>query len=100
MRPIRNVLLLALATFALASNCGQLPARAQGLIPNEMTASTIPPNGDLNPYGVAFVPRGFVAGGSLLPGDVLVSNFNSSSNTQGTGTTIVKVTPHGQTAVF
>ena len=36
------------------------------------TVSTIPANGDLNPYGVAFVPRGFQGDGALKPGDVLV----------------------------
>ena len=54
----------------------------------------------MNPYGVAFVPAGFLTGGVLNPGDVLVSNFNNSKNTQGTGTTIVRVTPDDQTSVF
>jgi hypothetical protein len=47
---------------------------------------------------VAFVPQGFPPGGSIAPGDVLISNFNNSSNTQGTGTTIVKLTPNGTVA--
>jgi hypothetical protein len=55
--------------------------------------STVPGNGDVNPYGVAFVPPGFPTGGAIKPGDVLVSNFNGSSNLQGTGTTIVDVPP-------
>jgi hypothetical protein len=62
--------------------------------------STVPANGDVNPYGVAFVPRGFPKGGVLNPGDVLVSNFNNSNNLQGTGTTIVRITPNGGTSVF
>jgi hypothetical protein len=53
-------------------------------------ASTIPKNGDLNPYGMAVVPHSM---GKLHKGDVLVSNFNSKANTQGTGTTIVQVSP-------
>jgi hypothetical protein len=57
-------------------------------------------NGDLNPYGVAFVPDGFSAGGTINPGDVLVSNFNASSNQQGTGTTIVDVPPGGPLTLF
>lgn len=59
------------------------------------TVSTIPSNGDTNPYGVAFVPEFFFGGGALDPGDVLVSNFNNgaSPSVQGTGTTIVKITP-------
>jgi hypothetical protein len=63
-------------------------------------ASTIPANGDLNPYGVAFVPAGFPTGGATSAGDVLVSNFNASSNAQGTGTTIVSVTPNGARSLF
>jgi DNA-binding beta-propeller fold protein YncE len=63
-------------------------------------ASTVPSNGDLNPYGVAFVPKGFPEGGILRPGDVLVSNFNDSSNAQGTGTTIVKISPAGHTKLY
>jgi hypothetical protein len=61
--------------------------------------STIPANGDVNPYGVAFVPMGF-ASGTLDPGDVLVSNFNNSQNLQGTGTTIVRIRPNGQVSLF
>jgi hypothetical protein len=62
--------------------------------------STAPSNGDLNPYGVAFVPPGFPTGGSINPGDVLVSNFNASSNLQGSGTTIVTVPANAPLALF
>jgi hypothetical protein len=65
-----------------------------------VNATTVPANGDVNPYGVAFVPKGFAASGSLSPGDVLVSNFNDSDNLQGTGTTIVSVSPAGVTSPF
>jgi hypothetical protein len=57
-----------------------------------VTGSTIPGNGDVNPYGVAFVPSN-AAGGKLVAGDVLVSNFNSSTSGQGAGTTIVEINP-------
>jgi hypothetical protein len=60
-------------------------------------ASTVPPNGDVNPYGVAVVSQSV---GSLVAGDVLVSNFNAKSNVQGTGTTIMQVTPSGTSSVF
>ena len=73
-------------------------ARAQQFIPNIIISSTIPANGDLNPYGVAFVPSGFPTRGTIAPGDILVSNFNNSSNVQGTGTTIIKLTPNGVVA--
>jgi hypothetical protein len=67
-------------------------------LPRLVVSSTIPANGDLNPYGVAFVPQNFPAGGSIAPGDVLVSNFNNSNNIQGTGATIIKLTPNGAVA--
>jgi len=64
------------------------------------TASTIPTNGDVNPYGVAFVPRGFPTDGAIQTNDILISNFNNSANLQGTGTTITRITPRGQTSTF
>ena len=53
-------------------------------------ASTVPKNGDVNPYGVAVAP---VTKGLLTAGDVLVSNFNTHRNLQGTGSTIVEISP-------
>jgi sugar lactone lactonase YvrE len=53
--------------------------------------------GDINPYGVAVVPRSM---GKLVKGDVLVSNFNNSKNQQGTGSSIVEVSPGGHARVF
>jgi hypothetical protein len=64
------------------------------------TVSTIPSNGDVNPYGVAFVPEGFPSGGKLNTGDLLVSNFNNLNNIQGTGTTIIDISASGQTSLF
>ncbi len=60
-------------------------------------ASTIPSNGDINPYGVARVPT---TTGSLTKGSILVSNFNNSQNLQGTGTTIVQISPSGAVSLF
>ena len=74
----------------VASFLGQL----HGLTP---IASTVPANGDVNPYGVAVVPA---SAGRLTAGDILVSNFNDKANVQGTGNTIVQVNPAGQTSVF
>lgn len=65
-----------------------------------IVASTVPANGDVNPYGVAFVPHDFASGGAVHPGDVLVSNFNNSQNVQGTGTTIVAIAPNGNQRLF
>jgi hypothetical protein len=60
-------------------------------------SSTVPPNGDVNPYGVAIVPETI---GTLVKGDTLVSNFNDRANVQGTGTTIVEVSPAGAEQTF
>lgn len=65
-----------------------------------INASTVPANGDVNPYGVAYVPSGFASGGKLSPGDILVSNFNNSANLQGTGTTIVSISQNGTQQLF
>jgi hypothetical protein len=73
----------------------------------KQTFSTVPANGDQNPYGVAFVPADYRGGGKLQPGDILVSNFNNQGDAknpgglQGTGTTIELINPTtGQTSVF
>jgi hypothetical protein len=61
---------------------------------------TVPANGDVNPYGVAFVPKGFPRGGLLRPGDIIVANFNNTGNLQGTGTTIVRTDRKGGPDLF
>jgi hypothetical protein len=64
---------------------------------NNTVASTVPGNGDVNPYGTAVVQHSM---GKLVRGDVLVSNFNDKANVQGTGTTIVQISPNGHTSLF
>jgi hypothetical protein len=60
-------------------------------------ASTVPPNGDVNPYGIVVLSHSI---GRLRAGDILVSNFNDRANEQGTGKTIVEISPGGQRTVF
>src|ERR1700720_146152 len=55
--------------------------------------STIPDNGDTNPYAIIVAP---VTAGSIHQGDILVDNFNNLSNLQGTGTTIVAIGPQSR----
>jgi len=55
-----------------------------------MLTSTIPDSGDQNPYAVIVAP---VSSGTIVAGDVLISNFNDSSNLQGTGRSIVDYNP-------
>jgi hypothetical protein len=95
---ITGLLFVGIALYAVF---GGMPfADAVGFLPDQMIVSTVPPNGDVNPYGVAFVPQGFPNGGPLQPGDILVSNFNNSMNLQGTGTTIMRVSASGAVSTF
>jgi hypothetical protein len=93
-----------LSATALTAQQASVVSKLAGT-PN-LTASTVPANGDQNPYGVAFVPSGIVPGGKLHAGSILVSNFNDASlpggggNLQGTGTTIVEIAPNGQQTLF
>ena len=63
--------------------------------------SAVPANGDVNPYGVVVVPS---SNGNLVAGNILISNFNANTiqhpNQQGTGTTIVQMTPTGTNTLF
>jgi hypothetical protein len=86
----------------LGITLGSVSASAGGSFIGGLTrvttlGSTVPLNGDVNPYGMALVAQ---SRGRLVAGDVLVSNFNNAGNAQGTGTTIVQMTPHGGRSVF
>jgi len=101
---------LALASTALAGAAatavlGAVPAAQAGTHGSfiggfhklSTIASTVPANGDVNPYGTALVQK---SAGMLVKGNVLVSNFNNAKNLQGTGTTIVQVSPKGTVTQF
>jgi hypothetical protein len=60
-------------------------------------SSTVPANGDVNPYGVFVIRQ---SQGRLRRGNILVSNFNNKHNLQGTGTTIVQISPGGRRTLF
>jgi hypothetical protein len=100
MRVVESVSRMSL--FAIVFALSPLLANASGsfigpLNDLDKIASTVPANGDVNPYGVAVVPR---STGKLIQGHILVSNFNNSTNLQGTGTTIVQIGPGGAFSVF
>src|SRR5579875_3517256 len=57
---------------------------------HDMLTSTVPENGDQNPYAVIVAP---VSAGKIHKDDVLVDNFNDKNNLQGLGTSIVLVDP-------
>ena len=91
---LKTLTIVALAAGAAGIAHAQSP---DAFLPSPArSVSTVPANGDGNPYGVAFVPRDFLTGsGPLRHGDILVSNFNSSKGLQGTGTTIVRIPSTG-----
>src|SRR5215469_11963017 len=89
---------LIASIIGIAACIGAPAFASDAFIPRLLNTSTVPANGDENPYGVAFVPEGFPGGGMIKTGDVLVSNFNDSNNTQGNGTTIVSFSPDGAVA--
>ncbi len=90
------LLLGALASSSIAGATGAARAAQVSSAP-ALVGSTKPANGDVNPYGVAIVPRTM---GNLVQGDVLVSNFNNRKNLAGLGTTIVQITPDGSQHLF
>jgi hypothetical protein len=90
-------LLAGTGLMAGSASAGGFSAYVGPLHHTKVIASTVPGNGDVNPYGVAVIPR---STGFLHRGNVLVSNFNNKANVQGTGTTIVQVTPFGGVSPF
>ena len=93
---LTHVLRAALTTLCLSS----VLATAQSAGPSHMittVASTVPGNGDINPYGIVVVPH---TTGKLVQGNLLISNFNASTNFQGTGTTIMQISSTGQRSLF
>jgi hypothetical protein len=99
-RSLRVCALVAIATSAVIA-AAAASAAAKPFIERFATIRTIssavpksgPAKGDVNPYGVAVVPH---STGKLVRGDVLVSNFNDAHNDQGTGSSIVEISPSGK----
>lgn len=101
----RSIALSCTAVVALAILAFPAAASQKAFISQFHRISTLAPTapkkgsakGDINPYGVAVVPRTM---GKLVKGDVLVSNFNNNKNQQGTGSSIAEVSPRGHARVF
>jgi hypothetical protein len=91
------IILAASALPALAGQSGFIShlGKIKTLSPTAPTKGSA--KGDVNPYGVAVVPKSV---GKLVKGDVLVSNFNNNQNQQGTGSSIVEISPNGKLKVF
>jgi len=99
--PVRRASIAAFSSLGALLAVGAAGAQAAPFIgpfaPNPPPiATTVPKNGDVNPYGIVTVPNSI---GSLQRGEELVSNFNNSGNLQGTGTTIVQIPPTGNSGV-
>jgi sugar lactone lactonase YvrE len=103
-------LIVAAATagaLAAAGLAGATAAHADPTYLSQFNTETqispaVPPNGDQNPYGVFIVQQ---STGRLKAGNILVSDFNNATtatggNLQGTGRSIVQITPSGQLSVF
>jgi hypothetical protein len=92
---------LSIAGLMLSTTAGASPPAPHPFLSHHSVvtnvASTVPANGDVNPYGIVVVPQTI---GKLVRGSTLVSNFNNSANLQGTGTTIVEITPSGVVTTF
>jgi hypothetical protein len=90
---------------ASASTPAESPASSGPFLANltsvSKIVSTVPANGDINPYGIALVPTSV---GKLQADQLLISNFNAKEsakeNGQGTGTTIVQVSSTGKVSPF
>jgi hypothetical protein len=94
---ILGLALGAAAQPAFANDNDNAESILKGLKSIKLVGSTVPAIGDVNPYGMAEVKHSV---GKLRSGHILISNFNNASNQQGTGTTIVDMSPDGTQSVF
>jgi hypothetical protein len=81
-----------LLVLSIGSGAWALP-----LLPLQVSSN--PGNGDANPYGVLYVPVGFLTT-TVQPGNILVSNFNDGAGNQGQGTTIINIRQDRSSALF
>jgi hypothetical protein len=99
MRPARTAFLLLPAVLALGvlpngANAEGTAAYLQSIHRHTTLTSTVPANGDVNPYAINVAP---VSAGKIQKDDVLVDNFNNDNNLQGLGTTIIDYSPSTKT---
>ena len=94
MKPLRGALcvgaLAALLAPCLAATSAQPPAFLDSIHRQTTLTSTVPENGDQNPYAIVVAPA---SAGVIEKDDVLITNFNNDGNLQGLGTTIVAYNP-------
>src|SRR6476620_7368339 len=75
---------------AVGAQAAEPKSFLEGLRRHSMVTSTVPANGDQNPYAIVIAP---VTAGKVQAGDVLVDNFNDRNNLQGLGSTILAYRP-------
>jgi hypothetical protein len=95
MRPVHMASLLLPAVLMLGvlphgANAEGRAAYLQSIHQHTTLTSTIPANGDVNPYAIYVAP---ISAGKIRKDDVLVDNFNNDGNLQGLGTTIIDYSP-------
>jgi hypothetical protein len=97
----RALAVLALALIATAAGGARAQenrAFLEGVRKHTTLTTTVPDNGDQNPYAIVVAP---VSIGNIQKDDVLIDNFNDLTNLQGLGTTIVDYNPSTkQTTLF
>jgi hypothetical protein len=93
-RPRHSIALLVLAGLGAGLALVAMAAEQRGFLEtlkrHSILTSTVPGNGDQNPYAIVVAP---VSAGKVQRDDVLVDNFNDRNNLQGLGTTIVVFSP-------
>lgn len=85
---------LTLGVLSPGANADQPTAYLQSIRRHTTLTSTVPANGDVNPYAIAVAPA---SAGKIRKDDVLVDNFNDDQNLQGLGTTIIDYSPSTKT---
>jgi hypothetical protein len=92
MKPSRSVWLIGVLGGLMLAGAAQAQEKGflETLKRQAPLISTVPDNGDQNPYAIVVAP---VAAGRIEKDDVLVGNFNNAKNYQGTGSTIMRYTP-------
>jgi hypothetical protein len=81
-----SFLAVACLTLAMTAQAAEQKGFLDDVRRHSLATSTVPANGDQNPYAVVVAP---VSAGKIQAGDVLIDNFNDRNNLQGLGSTIV-----------
>jgi len=84
------VIVLAISATVNSVQAGEAQGYLETIHRHITRTTTVPGNGDLNPYAVVVAPA---SAGKIQRDDVLVTNFNNLSNLQGTGGTIIDYNP-------